>query len=232
MSGWPWLFAAAAVAFVVGILIQVLLAGAAVFEMIDFKPHMGLGWVLAYAPLLLILLAILARGGRSTILLTIALALDTMFQPELAAARHDTPLVAALHPLNAMLLFLLAFLVAPRAVALARTPLLHTAPAIRPGSRHRRRRSPTESSPARPGHEPLISGTNARYHLAVRRAPVRRCRVEGAAMRLARQAHLVLSFLFVGGVVVQVFLAGLGVFDSPSSFQTHANWGYLLRSSR
>lgn len=47
-------------------------------------------------------------------------------------------------------------------------------------------------------------------------------------MRLARQAHLVLSFLFVGGVVVQVFLAGLGVFDSPAAFQTHAGWGYLL----
>ena len=47
-------------------------------------------------------------------------------------------------------------------------------------------------------------------------------------MRLARRAHLALSFLFVGGVVVQVFLAGLGVFDSPASFRTHANWGYLL----
>ena len=47
-------------------------------------------------------------------------------------------------------------------------------------------------------------------------------------MRLARQAHLVLSILFVGGVVVQVFLAGLGVFDSPTRFETHASWGYLL----
>jgi hypothetical protein len=47
-------------------------------------------------------------------------------------------------------------------------------------------------------------------------------------MRLARQAHLVVSFLFVGGVVVQVFLAGLGVFDDPSMFQTHAGWGYML----
>ena len=41
-------------------------------------------------------------------------------------------------------------------------------------------------------------------------------------MRLARQAHLVLSFLFVGGVILQVFLAGLGVFDSPTRFETHA----------
>ena len=47
-------------------------------------------------------------------------------------------------------------------------------------------------------------------------------------MRLARQAHLVVSFLFVGGVVLQVFLAGLGVFDSPTRFATHASWGYLL----
>ena len=47
-------------------------------------------------------------------------------------------------------------------------------------------------------------------------------------MRLARQAHLVVSLLFVGGVVVQVLLAGLGVFDDPSMFQTHAGWGYTL----
>jgi hypothetical protein len=32
----------------------------------------------------------------------------------------------------------------------------------------------------------------------------------------------------VAGVVIQVFLAGLGVFDSPAQFDTHRNWGYLL----
>jgi hypothetical protein len=123
VSGWRWLFAAAAVAYVAGILIQVLLAGAALFEMIDFVPHYQLGWGLSSAPLLLIPPAILARAGRGTILLTVALALDALLQPELAAARDAMPLVAAFHPLNAMLLFSLAVLVARRAVALAKEPL-------------------------------------------------------------------------------------------------------------
>jgi uncharacterized protein DUF6220 len=43
-----------------------------------------------------------------------------------------------------------------------------------------------------------------------------------------RRAHLVLAWAFVAGVVLQVFLAGLGVFDSSASFGTHAGWGFLL----
>ena len=45
---------------------------------------------------------------------------------------------------------------------------------------------------------------------------------------LVRRAHLIVAWAFVGGVVVQVFLAGLGVFDSPATFVTHAGWGYML----
>jgi hypothetical protein len=47
-------------------------------------------------------------------------------------------------------------------------------------------------------------------------------------MRLARRAHLLLAWAFVAGVVVQVFLAGLGVFDDPATFGVHATWGYTL----
>lgn len=47
-------------------------------------------------------------------------------------------------------------------------------------------------------------------------------------MALIRQIHLVVAWLLVAGVVVQVFLAGLGVFDDPRTFQVHATWGYLL----
>jgi len=47
-------------------------------------------------------------------------------------------------------------------------------------------------------------------------------------MNIARRAHLVVAWLFVAGVVVQVFLAGLGVFDDPRTFITHATWGYML----
>jgi Family of unknown function (DUF6220) len=47
-------------------------------------------------------------------------------------------------------------------------------------------------------------------------------------MSTVRPVHLVVAGLFVIGVVVQVFLAGLGVFDGPAQFETHASWGYLL----
>lgn len=44
----------------------------------------------------------------------------------------------------------------------------------------------------------------------------------------ARVVHLVLSVLFIAGLVVQVFLAGMGVFDGPARFETHRTWGYTL----
>jgi hypothetical protein len=46
-----------------------------------------------------------------------------------------------------------------------------------------------------------------------------------------RRAHLVVAWAFVAGVVIQVFLAGLGVFESSARFGTHVGWGYLLGMS-
>jgi hypothetical protein len=45
---------------------------------------------------------------------------------------------------------------------------------------------------------------------------------------IGRTVHLALAWLLVAGLVVQVFLAGLGVFKGPASFVTHRDWGYLL----
>jgi hypothetical protein len=45
---------------------------------------------------------------------------------------------------------------------------------------------------------------------------------------IARTIHLVVSWLFVAGLVAQVFLAGLGVFSSAASFATHRDVGYSL----
>jgi uncharacterized protein DUF6220 len=48
-------------------------------------------------------------------------------------------------------------------------------------------------------------------------------------MRSAMQAvFLAISVLLVAGLFVQVFLAGLGVFDSATRFATHADFGYML----
>jgi len=45
---------------------------------------------------------------------------------------------------------------------------------------------------------------------------------------VARSAHLVVAWLLVAGLVIQVFLAGLGVFRDAASFETHKNFGYTL----
>jgi heme A synthase len=45
---------------------------------------------------------------------------------------------------------------------------------------------------------------------------------------IARTAYPVVAGLFVACAIIQVFLAGLGVFDDPSSFITHRNFGYMF----
>jgi hypothetical protein len=47
-------------------------------------------------------------------------------------------------------------------------------------------------------------------------------------MVIARWVHLAVAWLFVVGVVVQVFLAGLGVFDVNAGFDVHRTWGFTL----
>jgi hypothetical protein len=45
---------------------------------------------------------------------------------------------------------------------------------------------------------------------------------------IARTVYLVMAWAFVAGLAAQVFLAGLGVFDSPTAFATHRDLGYTL----
>jgi hypothetical protein len=44
----------------------------------------------------------------------------------------------------------------------------------------------------------------------------------------ARILFIATSWLLVAGLIVQVFLAGLGVFDSPERFELHASFGFTL----
>jgi Family of unknown function (DUF6220) len=44
----------------------------------------------------------------------------------------------------------------------------------------------------------------------------------------AYTALAVVAWLFAGCIVVQVFLAGLGVFDGAAAFVTHRNFGYVF----
>ena len=90
--------------FLVGIVVQFLAAGYGFFEG-SFEFHEGLGWTLMHALPLLVLVAtlVLWRGGTQ---LWLALALGALgiAQPILGAAGGAAGVV---HPLNALVLFLL-----------------------------------------------------------------------------------------------------------------------------
>lgn len=45
---------------------------------------------------------------------------------------------------------------------------------------------------------------------------------------IARTLHTVVAWVFVAALVVQVWLAGRGVFESPTMFDTHRSVGYAL----
>ena len=48
------------------------------------------------------------------------------------------------------------------------------------------------------------------------------------ARSIARTAYPIVAGLFVACALIQVFLAGLGVFDDPEAFITHRNFGYMF----
>jgi hypothetical protein len=113
-------FAVACWLFLLGIVVQVFLAGAGLFKLTDFTAHGSLGWSLPLISLFLPILAYVAHVEKSTVGLAGAIVVLTFIQPELAAARHTDPLVAAFHPVNALLIFWLTWTVARRATELAR----------------------------------------------------------------------------------------------------------------
>ena len=117
-------FAIVAWLFLIGIVLQVFLAGVGFFVpgLDSFSYHRSLGWLLHLTPLLVLVFASVARSGRDTIWLTVALAVLMAIQPFLPELRTNAPFLAALHPVNALAIFWLAQAIARRASALIRGP--------------------------------------------------------------------------------------------------------------
>lgn len=114
LLGFAWLFLAAVVA-------QVYFAGLMLFGQEGGRDlHEGSGYMLGTAAVLFVALPALARAGARTIVLGVVLALITFFQPNLTFARDQLPLVAALHPVNALAIFTLAVVMVRRATQLVR----------------------------------------------------------------------------------------------------------------
>lgn len=104
--------ALAAVVYVIAILVQVFLAGAALLQLGghgDFRTHIDFGYTaVGLAALAVLVTAALARVGRRRIGISVLLLVLYIVQTSLPYARQDIPAIAALHPVNAMILFTLA----------------------------------------------------------------------------------------------------------------------------
>jgi hypothetical protein len=117
-------------AFLAGVVLQVFFIGLGLFVGADYRQlHADFGWtILHLAPLIILVAAPVARAGRKRILQTVALAITVWVVPILAAVRTDAPLVAAFHPVGALLAFWLAIVGARGATSLVRSTDMGAAP--------------------------------------------------------------------------------------------------------
>ena len=114
-----WIHLAAAWLFVAGVLVQGYLAGAAMTQLGgsgDFSQHIAVGYtVMGILALVVLVFAIIGRLPRVHVGLSALLLILYVVQTSLPYARSSSPAIAALHPVNAMVLLGLAIAVAIRA---------------------------------------------------------------------------------------------------------------------
>lgn len=109
--------------FIVSVFVQFFLAGLGVFGAESFEAHKDFAGVFHLFALLLVILAVLLRRGRVELILVVALFVLNTVQFSLPEA--DDGYVAALHVLNALFIYTVAFHVLQRAIR-----ALRTAPAV------------------------------------------------------------------------------------------------------
>jgi hypothetical protein len=112
--------------FFIGVVIQVFLAGIGLLGGGNMEAHIGFGYLLPLIAIVLALAAWPAHPDRRTFRLTMLLLVITIIQPNLPLLRDVSPVIAALHPVNALAIFWLALAVARGATALVRRPAVAT----------------------------------------------------------------------------------------------------------
>jgi hypothetical protein len=120
MQIWRYLFAATSVLFLAGVVVQFYLAGVGLLGASDMEGHIGFGYLLAIIPVLPLVLSWPAGAGARTAGLCAALLVMAQVQTFLPLAADGAPLIAALHPVNALVVFGLGLMVARRGMWLVR----------------------------------------------------------------------------------------------------------------
>ncbi len=115
-------FLSIAGAFVAAIVVQVFFAGLMLFgQEGGAQLHTNTGYILGTAGALFLVVPALARAGAKNIVLGVVLAVATYGQPFLTFARETSPVIAALHPVNALFIFTLSLVLSRQALTLVRT---------------------------------------------------------------------------------------------------------------
>jgi Family of unknown function (DUF6220) len=115
-------FAVVSWLFVALVALQVFLAGLGLFGATDMGLHRELGYWIPVVALVVLIAALVARAGARTNWIAGGLLLVSAVQTTLPYFREDLPFIAALHPVNALLIFWLGLAIARRATALYRAP--------------------------------------------------------------------------------------------------------------
>jgi uncharacterized protein DUF6220 len=119
------LHAWAAIAWVIAIIVQVYLAGQAIGNLGgsgNFETHIGVGYTIGIIQLVVLILAVLAKLPRRDIQIAAGILVLYIVQTLLPGFKSGSPVIAALHPLNAMILFTLSVWYARRAWRAAAAP--------------------------------------------------------------------------------------------------------------
>lgn len=110
--------------FLAGMVLQVFLIGLGLFGDPAYRgAHAVFGWLLHLAPLVVLLFAALSRAGRRHWQWALALALVVFLVPIFVSLRGTSPVLAALHPVSAVLAFAIAVVVAFNSLRAWRAPL-------------------------------------------------------------------------------------------------------------
>jgi hypothetical protein len=108
--------------FLAGVVLQVFFIGMALFVGSEnFALHRDFGYILQLVPLLLLVAAAVARAGRTRLLQVVALLAVFIVFPTLPPLFRDSvPIIAALHPIGALLGFWIGIVVLRGASSLLR----------------------------------------------------------------------------------------------------------------
>ncbi len=104
------LYSALAVVFLLGVVVQVFLAGAGIFDSVSWLGyHAILGYSLTLIPLLMLILGLVGKLPRSVNWLTTLLLLLVYLQSLFIRIPHGlgVPILSALHPVIALVIFTL-----------------------------------------------------------------------------------------------------------------------------